>query len=69
MVHILIDEEWCKGCYLCVHNCKKKIFTRSKRRNARGYTLPELAAPKDCTFCKTCELICPELAVTVEKEG
>ncbi len=68
MAHILIDEQWCKGCYLCVHYCKKKIFIKSKRRNTRGYTLPELDSPEGCTLCRTCEWICPELVVTVEKE-
>ena len=67
MAHIVIDEEWCKGCYLCVHYCKRKILSKSKRRNVRGYTLPQIAAPEDCTFCKNCEFICLELAVTVEK--
>ena len=68
MIHIAIDEEWCKGCYLCIHYCPKKIFAKSKRRNPRGYTLPQLTGPEDCTFCKSCEFICPELAITVENE-
>jgi 2-oxoglutarate ferredoxin oxidoreductase subunit delta len=65
--HITIDEEWCKGCYLCVHYCKKKVFAKSKKRNVRGYTLPQITIPEDCTLCKNCEYICPEFAVTVEK--
>jgi len=69
MVSILIDEEWCKGCYLCVHSCSKQVFSKSRRRNPRGYTLPELAALEKCTCCKSCEFICPEFAITVEKEA
>jgi 2-oxoglutarate ferredoxin oxidoreductase subunit delta len=69
MVTILIDEEWCRGCYLCVHFCAKKVLSRSRRRNPKGYTLPELTALEKCTGCESCEFICPELAITVEKEG
>jgi 2-oxoglutarate ferredoxin oxidoreductase subunit delta len=68
MVNIVIDEEWCKGCYLCVHSCPKKIFGKSKRRNGRGYTLPQLTALENCSSCKSCEFTCPEFAITVEKE-
>ena len=68
MAQILIDEEWCKGCYLCLHYCKKEIFGKSKKRNARGYSLPQILAPEKCTSCKSCELICPELAISVQKE-
>jgi 2-oxoglutarate ferredoxin oxidoreductase subunit delta len=68
MIHIAIDEEWCKGCYLCIHYCPKKIFAKSKRRNLRGYTLPQLTGPENCTSCKSCEFICPELAITVGNE-
>lgn len=68
MTNIAIDEEWCKGCYLCVHRCPKKVFGKSKRRNPRGYTLPQLATVENCTACRSCELLCPELAITVEKE-
>jgi 2-oxoglutarate ferredoxin oxidoreductase subunit delta len=67
MANIVIDEEWCKGCYLCLHYCPKRIFVKSKRRNSRGYTLPQLTALEDCTTCKTCEFICPEFAITAEK--
>ncbi len=68
MIRILIDEEWCKGCFLCLHYCKKKIFGKSKKRNAKGYPLPQVLASEECTLCKSCEFICPELAVSVEKE-
>ena len=69
MVNIVIDEEWCKGCYLCVHFCPKKIFGKSKRRNGRGiYPAPVDRLSENCSSCKSCELICPELAITVEKE-
>jgi len=68
MAHILIDEEWCKGCFLCLHYCRKEIFGKSKKRNTRGYSLPQISSPEHCTSCRSCEFICPEFAITVEKE-
>ncbi|WP_368731557.1 4Fe-4S dicluster domain-containing protein [Calderihabitans maritimus] len=61
-----IDEQYCKGCFLCLHYCPKKVIGKSKKINGKGYTLPYIANPDACTMCRTCELICPELAVTVE---
>jgi len=65
---ITIDEQYCKGCYLCSHYCPKKIIKPSEKRNSKGYIIPYISEPDTCTRCKSCELICPELAITV-KEG
>lgn len=62
-----IDGTYCKGCYLCAHNCPKKIIGQSNNRNAKGYIIPYITSPEECTNCKTCELICPELAIVVEE--
>jgi 2-oxoglutarate ferredoxin oxidoreductase subunit delta len=64
---VIIDELYCKGCYLCSHYCPKKIIKPSGKRNGKGYIIPCMAEPEACTKCKTCELICPELALTVEE--
>jgi len=66
MVDIMIDEQYCKGCGLCVHYCPKQILKKSGRRNAKGYVPPMAADPEECSNCRTCELICPELAITLE---
>lgn len=66
MVDIIIDEQYCKGCGLCMHYCPKQILKKSERRNAKGYVPPMAAAPEQCSKCRTCELICPELAITLE---
>lgn len=66
-MRIIIDETYCKGCELCLHTCPKKIFRRSGRRNAKGYALPLTQDVEACSGCRTCEWICPELAVTVEE--
>lgn len=66
-MNIVIDEKYCKGCALCLHFCKKKVFEISKKTNSKGYSLPCVVIPEKCSACKTCERICPEFAITVEE--
>jgi len=67
MINIVIDEAYCKGCYLCIHYCPKKILEKSNTINSRGYNIPYVVTPERCSKCKICELICPEFAMTVEE--
>jgi 2-oxoglutarate ferredoxin oxidoreductase subunit delta len=61
-------EDYCKGCGYCVEICPKKVLKESNRLNKKGYILPETENIKECIYCKKCELICPEMAITIEKE-
>ena len=65
---IKIEENLCKGCGFCIEVCPKKIFKESNHLNQKGYTQPEIVNPDTCIFCKNCELICPEMAISVKKE-
>jgi 2-oxoglutarate ferredoxin oxidoreductase subunit delta len=67
MRNVIIDDVWCKGCELCIAVCKGKALTRGTRRNAKGYVTPRWEG-ESCTSCLACEITCPELAITVEKE-
>ena len=43
MARIIVREEVCKGCEMCVNACPKKIIRLSKDRiNAKGYHPAEL---------------------------
>ncbi|MHA1269002.1 MAG: 4Fe-4S dicluster domain-containing protein [Candidatus Helarchaeota archaeon] len=67
---ISIDEEFCKGtnsCGYCIMICPKGIFEKSSKMNKRGYLLPIVKNNDSCINCKKCELICPEMAISVEK--
>lgn len=57
---ILIDEEWCKGCRICVHFCPKKVLDMNKAGKAFVANLDE------CTGCKLCEQRCPDLAIEIK---
>ena len=65
---IKIIEDYCKGCGYCIDICPKHIFKESLRLNEKGYEIPEITDSELCTLCKKCELICPEMAISVEKE-
>jgi 2-oxoglutarate ferredoxin oxidoreductase subunit delta len=70
--HIIIDQELCKGCYLCISVCPRKVISISKSINRQGY-YP--AAFKDmnkdnkgCIACVRCATICPDIAIEVYRD-
>ncbi|MFX1277820.1 MAG: ferredoxin family protein [Promethearchaeota archaeon] len=65
---IQILEDYCKGCGYCIEICPKKVLVESDILNKKGYFLPRVDNETSCTSCKQCELICPEMAITVEEE-
>jgi len=68
MAKIIVNEELCKGCEMCVTVCPEKIIVLSKERmNSKGYHPAELIDESQCTGCITCALMCPDIAITVEK--
>lgn len=66
MKRIIIDQKYCKGCCLCISQCESDVLTTSKNRNAKGYLATEASDPANCIGCMRCELICPDMAITVE---
>lgn len=64
----IIVEKYCKGCGYCIEICPKQVIKESNNLNKKGYVLPEIQNIDDCIYCKKCELICPEMAITIEKE-
>ena len=65
---IKIKENLCKGCGFCVEVCPKEIFKESNNLSKKGYKIPEIQNQNSCINCKKCELICPEMAIDIEKE-
>ncbi len=60
---IYIDEDFCKGCNICVELCNTNVFDISEKINNKGYYIPIPERLDDCSGCQICELSCPELAV------
>jgi 2-oxoglutarate ferredoxin oxidoreductase subunit delta len=65
---IKIDHIVCKGCHICIDQCPQKVLEVSSNRSINGYFIPLVANLDICSVCKICEMICPDLAITVEGE-
>ena len=64
---ISIDRERCKGCTLCIEFRPKKAISISDDLNLKGYYVAVFDNSKGCTGCATCAVICPDVAIEVEK--
>ena len=62
-----VDKDRCKGCGLCVAVCPKHVLELSDEVNCMGYFPVYQARPKDCVFCTTCCIMCPDVAVTITR--
>ncbi len=69
MMKVILNNERCKGCGLCVAVCPKKILQLQKdNRNSKGYLTAECIVPEECIACKRCVTICPDCVITLKKE-
>lgn len=65
-IHII--DDWCKGCGYCIAFCPQNVLEASEEFNHKGYHPPVVNDPDNCSLCRTCELICPEFSIWIEKE-
>ncbi|MDR3114906.1 MAG: 4Fe-4S binding protein [Treponema sp.] len=62
---VVIDQELCKGCLLCVHFCPRDVLEADTRPNSTG-TYPSKAVHREnCIACGNCFEICPDLCIRV----
>lgn len=62
---IIVNDDWCKGCNICIERCPVDALEESDKLNRRGVRPPQLKKDNDCNYCRLCELLCPDLALTV----
>ena len=60
---ILINEDWCKGCGICIEFCPKEIL---KPFGLQGK--PTVTDPSLCSRCMLCEVRCPDFAIRIRSE-
>ncbi len=65
MAKVVIDDERCKGCLLCVHFCPPRVLALSTRLNSKGFYPVALIDEERCTSCAACALVCPDVVITV----
>lgn len=68
MFKVMISEDLCKGCGICVEFCPRKVLKVSSKLTRRGFFPPEKIEDRDCTDCKLCEITCPDLAIWVAED-
>ena len=68
---ITINEELCKGCYLCISLCPNRLIVVSDKLNQKGYYPAQFTETKvkkeerKCTGCAVCATVCPDIAIEV----
>ena len=65
---IVINEELCKGCGLCVEFCSRGCIALPEDRvSPKGSLLAFFIAPDKCNGCGVCGWMCPDFAIEVYK--
>lgn len=64
MEKIRTNTERCKGCYLCIANCKPKALSVSNKTNSKGVFTVDVDQEK-CIQCGCCYLMCPDLVYEI----
>ena len=64
MAHIVIDENRCKSCYICLTTCPKGLIKKSDKTSRLGDYLVEFNDPNnECIGCDMCAKRCPDMAI------
>jgi 2-oxoglutarate ferredoxin oxidoreductase subunit delta len=61
---VIVNEERCKSCSLCVNICPKHVMRISDKINLKGYHPVELFDNENCISCGFCYLVCPDMAIS-----
>jgi 2-oxoglutarate ferredoxin oxidoreductase subunit delta len=69
MPNIEINSKWCKSCYICVDVCPRKVLEIDQATFQKGRHPVLVAHLEDCTVCRQCELLCPDLAIVVSDDS
>lgn len=66
---VIIEQERCKECSLCITACRHSVLRISKHINSKGYHPVEAYQPENCTGCTLCAVICPDLVLTIKRQS
>lgn len=67
MPRIIVDNNRCKGCEMCVIACPKEILELDHSiTNSKGYHPAHVLDESKCIGCGSCTIMCPDCAIIVE---
>ncbi|MDD5875674.1 MAG: 4Fe-4S dicluster domain-containing protein [Eubacteriales bacterium] len=61
---VRVKAERCKGCYLCIANCKPGALGLSGETNGKGVVTVKVDQEK-CVKCGSCYAMCPDLVFEI----
>ncbi|MDR1543733.1 MAG: 4Fe-4S binding protein [Prevotellaceae bacterium] len=64
---VVVNEDYCKGCELCVEACPQKVLAMSPKVNSKGYHFSMMEAVENCIGCMACGMVCPDACIAVYK--
>ncbi len=59
MIEVMVHEQACRGCEMCVDICPTKVFEFNDDKR-----LCQVRHQEDCIACLSCAYICPSGAIT-----
>lgn len=63
---VIVADERCKGCGLCVDVCPPRVLTLDERFvNVMGHHVVRLTDAEACTSCAKCARVCPDAVLTI----
>ncbi|MDR3341752.1 MAG: 4Fe-4S dicluster domain-containing protein [Treponema sp.] len=62
---VVIDQEVCKGCFLCIRSCPRAILERDTQPNSTGTYPSKVVHEQKCIACGNCFEVCPDVCITV----
>jgi 2-oxoglutarate ferredoxin oxidoreductase subunit delta len=64
-----IFPAYCKGCGLCIEKCPTDVLEWSAELGVYGTPAVQPKNEQDCIACMTCDMICPDCAIRIEKKA
>lgn len=64
-ITVTINEEFCKGCGLCVKFCPTGALGIARHTNDRGFHPAAFLHPEKCVGCADCALMCPDACIKI----
>jgi 2-oxoglutarate ferredoxin oxidoreductase subunit delta len=62
---VVVDNEGCKGCSLCVEACPHDVLALHFDVNSKGYHYSYMKNPEACIGCANCGVVCPDTCITI----